>query len=1055
MADAFINDPSNPNNPGPYIVDSQSGNTERFEPGIDDLTEPLRQRLGDYLSRNTVHGHDNGYEATRGNSYTVTPGSSEFTFSRDGGGPIDLVTAGGMTDPENVFAPASGHLATEFADGNTFAGEEVGGRTLGELLSKGGVNQTAPYTGNTLLKDGVHSTALDMYGKVTADPVPDPENTPVSQLVSQALFNNRWNPRAGSTPFDPEGARASDTYTGVAGATVSMTMPIATLQSEMGVYNPKNGDEDQITFDQLRRVGLSLMLQAAGEPPPGNGILDPLSAAAFATLAPGAAQLGIPRPQVQVTDANNAHGAPGAPGGAVGIRPHVRAGAQAGSSAKDDPVGFPFTYGSFNHFLEPFQKDVVASRTLAAVLVLALSLAIKPVEGILTALISPVAINEAGARVSPIGAIAAASTDGAVVGGIAISDPVVRADKAGLGPLLHMGRSSRRNLVFTPAVWEFLGFVVPDNQGGTIATPNNSRQQGGDPFTGKLAEYFTTSVRGTAVLFGIANVAMSPGYYITIAREIIRDIVMAARRMIQRIEGGVTGGVSPSINSISETIMDMIDTKAVRFVNVLVTIGNASLKAAPAATLGQIIAGGFNPGAIIRGADGATNATSADNVALSAQGALPARYSLAPKVVGAEGRGSGYRAGNAISSFLMPASFLAAANTTNDALSTAWAVLNQRREALIGDAQAELGEQDPIAMLTMLQVGLLYPGAKLRSPGKAYDELRDREGGGDDSNFKVYDDTIDIAQRDAIEAELDAEYMPFYFHDLRTNEIVGLQAFLENLTDNYSVSHSSTSAYGRIDDIMIYQKTKRAISIGFTIACTNPVDFQIMYAKINKLTTMIYPQWSSGRQAIGDNTQITIPFSQIPTASPVIRLRIGDIIRTNGSRFNLLRLFGVGNENFTMDGYDAGSSGSDDPDTPPVEVPSGETDFSKFINNETNPVLRSFNAVGGQGLAGVITSMNFNWMGGGTWEVARFSSRAPKLCKVTISFSPIHDIAPGIDAAGMNRAPLYPVGDAMASIAGQTGLGTDSGRAKFLEEKEKVDDVLNKMISKSSLKDNL
>ena len=36
------------------------------------------------------------------------------------------------------------------------------------------------------------------------------------------------------------------------------------------------------------------------------------------------------------------------------------------------------------------------------------------------------------------------------------------------------------------------------------------------------------------------------------------------------------------------------------------------------------------------------------------------------------------------------------------------------------------------------------------------------------------------------------------------------------------------------------------------------------------------------------------PFSQIPTASPMIRLRVGDVIKSNYSKFGLARLFGLG-----------------------------------------------------------------------------------------------------------------------------------------------------------------
>ena len=101
----------------------------------------------------------------------------------------------------------------------------------------------------------------------------------------------------------------------------------------------------------------------------------------------------------------------------------------------------------------------------------------------------------------------------------------------------------------------------------------------------------------------------------------------------------------------------------------------------------------------------------------------------------------------------------------------------------------------------------------------------------------------------------------------------------------------------------------------------------------------------------------------------------------------------------------------------------------------------------------MITSLGFDWLGGNTWEVARYNARAPKLCKVTMAFSPIHDIAPGIDAFGMNRAPLYPVGDVMSAVAGQATTGDgDLGRDKFNDMKTEVDAVLDRMIDKTSVK---
>jgi len=146
---------------------------------------------------------------------------------------------------------------------------------------------------------------------------------------------------------------------------------------------------------------------------------------------------------------------------------------------------------------------------------------------------------------------------------------------------------------------------------------------------------------------------------------------------------------------------------------------------------------------------------------------------------------------------------------------------------------------------------------------------------------------------DAIEDELDSEYCPFYFHDLRTNEVISFQAFLESLSDSYSVSYAESAGYGRIDPVKIYQNTSRSISLSWMLVATSPEDFDSMWWSVNKLVSMCYPQFSMGKPIKAGTKKFVMPFSQIPTASPVIRLRVGDVIRSNYSRFNLARIFGM------------------------------------------------------------------------------------------------------------------------------------------------------------------
>ena len=339
---------------------------------------------------------------------------------------------------------------------------------------------------------------------------------------------------------------------------------------------------------------------------------------------------------------------------------------------------------------------------------------------------------------------------------------------------------------------------------------------------------------------------------------------------------------------------------------------------------------------------------------------------------------------------------------------------------------------------------------------------------------------LDQSEVQTLENALDSEYMPFYFQDLRTNEIVAFHAFLEDLSDSYTANYNSVSGYGRIEDIKTYKDTKRSVGCTFHVIATNPGDFDYMWWQINKLTTMVYPQWSQGRDLTAkldnqDNFKFTQPFSQIPTATPVIRFRVGDLIRSNYSKFNLKRLFGYKDANKNQETgsglrtqyylppgsyWDSVSQkmvevkkeiiiGEKLPETsieffgsvlgarlgrkavsidPPAQIlyrtahqrtiGSNDGDNStSFYKSENNSIIKSFESTMGQGLATVVTQLSFTWMDG-LWGAGDDGpgNRAPRSCKVQMSFEPIHDIAPGLDHEGFNRAPIYPVGQLINNI---------------------------------------
>ncbi len=163
-----------------------------------------------------------------------------------------------------------------------------------------------------------------------------------------------------------------------------------------------------------------------------------------------------------------------------------------------------------------------------------------------------------------------------------------------------------------------------------------------------------------------------------------------------------------------------------------------------------------------------------------------------------------------------------------------------------------------------------------------------------------------------IEDKLDAEYVPFYFHDLRTNEIISFHAFLEQLSDSFAANYTAYKAYGRADPVQMYSSTTRTISLSFTVVATSRDDFDEMWYKINRLIASTYPKYTKGQSVNNSkNGDVTFeqPFSQVIGATPITRLRVGDVVKSNYSRFNLARFFGVGSEGTDLSKFDAGKGG--------------------------------------------------------------------------------------------------------------------------------------------------
>lgn len=822
--------------------------------------------------------------------------------------------------------------------------------------------------------------------------------------VSRVLAQNRFTPTSTyGEQFDDDGI-------------------ISTMPTALGRFDP---DGAPARLEDLKKVGISLMLKATGEFIEGDPTNPGVS---LGSLIPGQAQLGVTI-DARNLEAANAFGAPGEGGGTGPLRSRVLD-VLSGRS--------PRSFGQLNSCNEPFDGFMPLGMTgLAIVLVVALRL-------LTTGFVRLIGLI-AG---KPFG----------LTGGQLSSDP------------LTMGQWGKvvTNNPLIPIRLQDIGIIQLDRD-------------------------FVASVdEGLRVFFSFegedfGRIARSPGFYANMVRTIVQSggrVVRDVADAFKKIAGGnVVAGVQSTLG-----IIDVLRTsKVIAFLNIMAILGDRSFALRES------------------GVDRAPRGSIIDAIPDNATSRI-----MKSRVTSPEGGTTlAWRNSAPVSAMVLPGSIKSAAST------------------LLGSFSAYEGA------LSTLEKDAVDNGTEDRGRSR-----------------------LTFQQVEEVERQLDAEYVPFYFQDLRTNEIVSFHAFMNAVNESFSPVYGETQPYGRIDPVMTYASTRREFSLTFHVVSTSPRDFDLMYVKVNKLGTLLYPQWTKGRTVVDEQGRPFVqPFSQVPAASPLCRIRLGNIIKSNFSNIALARLFGLGSDDFLgverdepqspadfdaafnslkrqidATGHPVGSlvtmhaiglkhvndrldssllgvtaGPSDQGQTaalkraiersslvrvvsPPVQkttyqgvetrvytveftepglegvrvtVPEAavsisvaeverrvtgalpgvdtpmsapEDEKSLFFDPVNNAVVRSFRNVQGKGLAGFITSLNIDWNeADGNWDVERFHARAPQLLKIDLNFTVVHDIPPGIDHEGFNRAPIYPVGEVMGRSYGDVYDTLGTGEARFKE----------------------
>jgi len=1066
------------------LDNSGEGDTVRFR--TDDIKDKILEKLGDHAAAITKDA---------GNEHRLTIGSTEIKTRTASGNPAPL---GDATGAETTFA---GSLASPESERALAHFEQSSNSKLLPLTIRKGKTD-----------DKSLPTGLELLEEVNADG----KDSSIAQAIrSVALANNTY---ACENEFVNPNTREDEDDSNVGHAI---------LQETLGEHTPRTfpdmaGDGKKIEFRvrRLKNLGIQTLLEASGEyfVPDDTDDFASVVAAKAASSAPGLARLGIRIPLNRFSAAT--------------IAAEVIPDFQKNSRFPELNGPQRFSHGNVNNPLVPFSAVSSTSAGIAAVL---LAITISTLVKALAALLGGDPLVDLQLP-DPMGSLFGSD-------GQSARDPADE-HKNRLGSYLGKDKNVLRENSTLPvpgALGLFGGnfFLLEPTQ----EPYSKAVARGSEIFFGQVSNGVLGLV-GAA--FGIGDsfkhVSENPGYYNVLLRMLVKSVVESLGDVTNSVTGlgasilGETNPVAGTVlgksaldvdreiglegdpTNLLNVINSIRESKMIKFMDILAVLGDISLMTENTDT--------FDPTNLFESSiDGVNDFVNAKNLPNPA--ALIKKNRLSTKVGGKMGDHLAWGSNTLRSMYLLPTSLLGAEN----------------------------------AFLHTQRISAQLAG---------------------DKHFKLTTKNR-LTQQDvqSIEQELDAYYVPFYFHDLRTNEIISFHSFIESITDTHDAEYTESTGYGRIGKVMTYKNTNRSIACSFRVVATNPTDFNEMWHKINKLVLMLYPQYTAGRQVSFTDSDGLVkkfiqPFSQLIGNSPMIRMRLGDLIKTNFSDLDLARMFGVGTEQFRVTTAEPKNSeslaalelevslefnaivekhlaadfeeddkfyfiepaaaGSKKPRTRAIKKKKGNkvspvpaktiyvvkevvgprkykikslypipgleeervinfngpvspglveayapfveekarrqvigvqpevddrtlAETANFFNPESNPIVKSFDSVKGQGLAGFIKRLSFDWADA-LWDTDGLNNRAPMWMKIDIEFAPVHDINPGIDSSGapigmpynigsilkllkMRRSSAINLDDAESAYATSVGLAFTPTNAADEDQAEAASDALS------------
>jgi hypothetical protein len=179
------------------------------------------------------------------------------------------------------------------------------------------------------------------------------------------------------------------------------------------------------------------------------------------------------------------------------------------------------------------------------------------------------------------------------------------------------------------------------------------------------------------------------------------------------------------------------------------------------------------------------------------------------------------------------------------------------------------------AGLTDFGLSDLIPGGpdkryteKLMGPSTVHNSIDPRNS----SKFGDYMTMLPITKNIDKDAEKVENGAPFYFKDLRDGSYIYFRGYIESLNENYQPNWSEESYLGRSENVYSYERTSRDLSFSLKMFANTWSELHMLYDKIEKLTSMVYPQWMSSP-----------PVGKFRGKPPLLQFRLGELFGRPGN----------------------------------------------------------------------------------------------------------------------------------------------------------------------------